>query len=338
MSAIKKPPMDVSELEEEEATEAQPIKGRQQGGLTYGQTPRVIRREGKNPGGGSGFSLTTAVVGAFIGFILSIVASYFLISGVSRDLQTTFSKFAPLEAKIASIETTVATDSKILSNVVNSSGEFVRKVDLNNYALKSDIQKIDLTGYALRTQLPDTSGLDTKVSVDAKIKVLQDQLTLLKTPEPTSGSTTSSLVKAEISTLGNTPLSYTIPANDTSVHSVTFRLRVTNGLAKNIENVQLFLQLYGYSINGGSFPNASTTVSLPTLTSNGVAWTLYSNNGNSFNFTNVSGWTGTGITIISGKYKEYIMSFNFRPAIAPTVDTTVQFSPDVMIDSYDVVQ
>ncbi len=317
MNTGKKPPMEIGEEEIEETQD----RGPKPGGLTYGR--RVVRRDSEINGGPK-FSLTTAVVGAFLGFVFAAGMVTFF-SASKADVQLLNTQLSSIKESQVKTESTIALDSRKISDLSAALGTYATKTDLGTYATKADLAGIRLDGYALKSSIPDVTPYDTKTSVDAKIKALQDQITLLKDPISTStgGVVTPGLVKATFSTSNWVPTYYT-PTAAKPTFQLPFKLTITNELARPISNLQLYVSMYASGSSAGS-------ATLQSLSAGGGTWSTYTTSGNSFYFTNsnsMSSWGGSSLTIAAKAQATINLLFSYT-APPDSYGTSISFSPDI---------
>ena len=316
----KKPPMEITEDIEEEVNEEGKAKP---GSLSYGGKPIKVVRRGSNEGSGPKFSLTTAVAGAFLGLIFA--AGIIAFSSASKvDIQTLNTQLISTREALTKAEALISADSAKISNLINSQGDYAKKAELGTLATRAELTAINLSSYALKSQIPEVTGYDTKTSVDGKIKVLQDQIDKLKLTGTTSDGTlvTAGQVKSSFSISNWVPTSYT-PIATSRTYQLPFKLTITNGLNKDISNLQMFLSMYSSYLG----PGASAT-----LTSlSGGTWSSYTTSASTFYFTNtsgMSGWGGTGMTVGANSSKTITLIFTYT-APAAADGTPINFGPDL---------
>jgi hypothetical protein len=286
-----------------------------------------------------GVPVVASLILAYLGFTMLLAPTFVSKPDFSANLQSMSAEVATAKKDVADLKLTVATKEALVgvntevSNIKNRENSFATKESIS--AIQNDVNNLKNTA-TNNTELTNKvsslqSSLNTlsdKITADqAKIKALEDKVaTLTTTTTTTTGGAVSGQVTASVATFGGMPMGFTV--DSTSAKSVTFRVTVKNGLNKQIDNIQLFLSL----ISSVQLPTASTA----TLTSNGVLWSLYNSSSSMFYFTNVTGWTGTGISIPAGQSKTYFMTFNYAPQTAPVTPLNVQFYTDLTVDSYDV--
>lgn len=160
-------------------------------------------------------------------------------------------------------------------------------------------------------------------TLQTQIASLQTQITALSNGTSNGGVATTGTVKAVFSTSNWVPTYYT-PSNITPTFQLPFKLTITNGLNKQITNLQLFVSMYA----SGNVPGA-TGVTLQSLS--GGTWSTYTSSANTFYFTNSSGmssWGGTSLTIPANSSTAMTLIFNYTAPVA-AYGTVISFSPDI---------
>lgn len=247
-------------------------------------------------------------------------------SQVSTETQVLSTQISQLSSAISEIDSQLQSDEATL----NSLSSQLSNLSSTDSTIQDDITSLNDTIDSLQVQIVNNE--ETITSLQTTINTLQTTVTSLQTTVTdlqggaTDGSSTSGLVKAEIVTVGDLPISF---ANwNGSPHSITFKLKITNGLTKNIDNVQLILVAYGYPV----VPVMATNY--PQFTSTGQVWTLISSSANVFYYSNAY-TTFSPLTVKAGKTDTYYvtMSIKAETTISPV---NLNFSVEVEIDDYNV--
>jgi len=248
--------------------------------------------------------------------------------------------------------TVIAKDAQV--RVSTLEGKVIGIGDVSRFQLKSDmgsyVSQSAVSGAQTdaATAKASAGAATTQVtSIQTTVAALQSQLntliaqvnaqnvTIQNLQSGTSGGTVTNtgLVKASFAANSWVQTSYT-PGNGTVQYpgspnfQLPFKLTVTNGLNKQITDLQLFVSMYAQGAG-----TAGATATMQSLS--GGAWTVYAS-GNPYLFTNVSGmstWGGTGLTVPANSSATLTLIFNYT---APTTayGSLITFTPDVApIDS-----
>lgn len=275
--------------------------------------------------------------------ISAVVCVGILVSGIAPSAYVTKNDLTTnMNAMGTSIE-------GVRSSITEAQGKAAQAVQ-DVTALKSSV-----TGYAKQSDLAalqaqvanlpkpgDTSGLSSQIStLQSKVETLTTQvnndktlITQLQTQVATlqngtgtnGGGTTTGLVTTSIVTNSNILTSFTTTNSTTAVsYSIPFKIKIVNGLNKEIQNLQLYTQLLGYSTSG-AFPSGTGSLT----SSSGGVWSTYATSGTSWYFTNANtmSWAGSGLTVPANTTKTLTLIFTYR--VDPNQEpSTIQFTPDV---------
>jgi TolA-binding protein len=223
-----------------------------------------------------------------------------------------------------------------LKTSLSSSQNTIANLQNEIISLKSK-PSADLT--TVNTQITELQNkikeLTTKAETDAtNIKTLQDKVTALQTG--TTNPSVTGLVTAEITANGQMPTSFTT-ANPTTAtaYQIPFKMKVTNGTSKQINNLQLYISLTNYVATG----SMTGTATLSTI-SGSMAWNTYLVNTNAFYFTNTNlvSWANNNINIPANTTKTYTLIYTFTPT-AGQIGGIVQVIPDIApisADDYEI--
>jgi hypothetical protein len=239
--------------------------------------------------------------------------------------------------KVAAIATDAQTKAVNAQDVVNSvkSAGYVTQAALNGYALQSGLQtviapiQVDIA--TLKAGAAGAVNYSTQITnLQAKIDTLTTMVNAqnvtiqaLQSGISVSGGTVASgTVKAAFTTSNWVPTSYT-PTATAPGFQLPFKLTITNGLNKQISNLQLYVSMYAST----NIPGA-TGVSLNPIS--GGAWSMYTAAGNIYYFTNtaMSSWGGTNLVIPANSSQTITLIFNYT-APAAAYGTQISFSPDI---------
>ncbi len=241
-------------------------------------------------------------------------------SQVSTETQVISSQVSQLSSTLSDIGSQLNSDETTLANL---SGQ-LSSLSSTDSTMQADITSLDALIDSLQTQIDSNKA--TITSLQTTITSLQTAVTALQTAQ-TSGGDTSNQVTAEIVTVGDLPIAFT--NWDGNTQSITFRLKITNGLSVDIENVQLVMEAYGYPV----VPTMATNY--PQIASAGQVWTLISTSSNVFYYSNAY-TTFSSLAVDAGDMNTYYVTLSVKAGtipLAPVVN--VNFSVDVSVDSYD---
>ena len=223
----RKPPISVNELREEEEP--------RRGSLTYMGSPTPNKMKGG-----------TNYTQIFISVVLSALLAFLLITSMAsskKDAGVLLDNQRGLEAKIASLEGKVASETARVEAVVGTQSEYVKTSQLSGYVTSSSIDPLR----DLPTQL---ASLDAKLTaLDTKITGLETKIADLEreeqAPPPSSGTDGLGLEVKEFYS-EDEPL-FTIPKGVGVSYSETSseicKLKVTNKTTSKIEDVILVLEV-----------------------------------------------------------------------------------------------
>ena len=242
------------------------------------------------------------------------------------SISTMRSAVADATAKSAQAAADVTSARKDIATVQSSVSGFASQSNLNALKQEVDTLKSD-TGSGITKAQYDTlvTKIDNLTSqladANTKIAALQNGTATNGGGTPTTGTVTTSIV-----TNSNILTSFTT-TNSTSVvsYSIPFKIKITNGLNKEIQNLQLYTQLLGYSTSG-SFPTGTGSLT----SSSGGIWNVYATSGTSWYFTNSNtmSWAGSGLTVPANSTKTITLIFTYK--VDPNQNgATIQFTPDV---------
>ena len=273
--------------------------------------------------------------------VSALVCGAIIFTGIIPSVYVTKNDF---ESNIKSVAGDVvsakasATEAMNKANTASQSiGSLTTRVD--NAATQASVTAVQTSVNNLK--IPDGTALNGQISAlsakvdsltkqitddQSKITALQTQVTTMNATLTTGTggtTTTTGQVKATFSTSNWVPTYYT-PTAASPTFQLPFKLNITNGLNKQITNLQLYVSMYASGTVAGA-----TGVSLQSLS--GGTWTTYTASGNTFYFTNSSGmssWGGTGLTLAAGSSQTITLIFNFT-APAAAYGTMISFSPDI---------
>lgn len=281
--------------------------------------------------------------------ISAVVCVGILISGLAPSAYVTKNDLtANMNAMGASVENVKASIAEAtaksqqaiqdVSTVKSSISGYAKQSDLD--ALKTTVNNLPKSGdtSVLSSQISTLQSkldtLTTQVNTD-KATIVQLQAQLAATPTPTPG-TTAGTVTTSLVTNTNIVTGFTTTNSTSAVaYSIPFKVKVANGLNKEIQNLQLYTQLLGYSTSG-AFPTGTASLT----SSSGGSWSTYATSGTSWYFTNSNtmSWTGSGLTVAANTTKTITLIFTYT--VAPNQEpATIQFNPDiapVSVGDYDI--
>ena len=243
------------------------------------------------------------VVGlAFMGFLPGSAPNYI------ANTQALNTKIDDNTSEIASMKNTVADASakasqasadigsirKDITAVQGSVSGFASQSNLN--ALKQELDTLKSSTSSSGVTKAQYDALSAKVdSLTTQLADANAKITVLQNGTGGTGGTTTPTT-GEITTTFNTSavgLTSYSPSNATPTNVLPFTLTISNGLNKQITNLQLYVAM---STSGANL-NAPKANTLSTIT--GSQWMLLWTTGQSTTFTNVSGMSGWGGTTLS---------------------------------------
>ncbi len=275
------------------------------------------------------------VVGlAFMGFLPGSAPNYIAntqalntkIDDNASEIASMRSAVADASANASQASADIASVRKDITAVQSSVSGFASQSNLNALKQELDTLKSSSSSGVTKAQY---DALQTKVDLlstqiieaQKKISDLQNGTGGTGSDTPTTGTVTTSIV-----TNSNILTSFTTTNSTTATsYSIPFKVKIVNGLNKEIQNLQLYTQLLGYSTSG-AFPVGTASIT----SSSGGVWNVYATSGTSWYFTNSNtmSWAGSGLSVPANTTKTITLIFTFK--VDPNQEAaTLHFTPEI---------
>lgn len=285
--------------------------------------------------------------------ISAVVCVGILVSGVApsayvtkNDLTTNMNALGTdlenTKKTISAAQTQAAQATQDVASVRSAISGYAKQTDLTALSQKVDKIPTQTDTSALTSQISSLQSkidsLSSQVSTDkATITNLQTQLAAIQNGTSTNGGTpVTGAVKAELVTNSNIVNWFTtVNSTASQAYSIPFKVKITNGLNKDIQNLQVYTQVMGFATSG-VFPTGTASMT----SSTGGVWNIYATSGNSWYFTNSNtvSWAGSGMSVPANSTKTITLIFTYtvQPNQTPA---TIQFNQDiapVSVGDYDI--